>query len=289
MNWKNQNWLILRAVNYYIRCDDAAPEMYDIEIASDRKGFETRNFLARLDARNKLEYFAELSQPVDWPPPLYQRVMGLEDCRLFAWRGEAWCVATVGELSADGVRRMVLARIDGAGSPNPVFADWRMLDAPVTGRHEKNWMPFVDGRELRFIYTTDPSIIADSGGRIERVHPVRFAPCILRGGSQAIAFLNGWVAVAHEVGLNGFRPNYFHRFVWFDRAFKLKKISDCFHFTKPGIEFAAGLSRSTDGTSLIISFGVDDREAKLATIRADEVSGALGVRRPRFRGTESLP
>jgi hypothetical protein len=125
--------------------------MYDIEIASDRKGFETRNFLARLDARNKLEYFAELSQPVDWPPPLYQRVMGLEDCRLFAWRGEAWCVATVGELSADGVRRMVLARIDGAGSPNPVFADWRMLDAPVTGRHEKNWMPFVDGRELRFM------------------------------------------------------------------------------------------------------------------------------------------
>ena len=48
-----------------------------------------------------------------------------------------------------------------------------------------------------------------------------------------------------------------------------------FFFIKKGVEFAAGLAGHPDGKRLLISFGVGDREAWIATVEAGEVRRLL--------------
>ena len=48
-----------------------------------------------------------------------------------------------------------------------------------------------------------------------------------------------------------------------------------FYFTRNGVEFAAGLTRYPDGKGLIISFGVGDGEAWIATVEASDVRRLL--------------
>ena len=99
-----------------------------------------------------------------------------------------------------------------------------------------------------------------------------------RGGSQAIAFAGGRLALVHEVGFSGADNKerlYHHRFVWFDETYALRGVSRPFIFERPGIEFAAGLAWHPDGKRLIISYGVGDGTAWLATVDADDVRAAL--------------
>ena len=68
---------------------------------------------------------------------------------------------------------------------------------------------------------------------------------------------------------------YWHRFVWFDAELALRGVSRRFCLQQPGVEFASGLAWHPDGERLLISFGVRDREAWLATVEADEVRAIL--------------
>jgi hypothetical protein len=163
-----------RYVNYEIKFDDAEPDRLDIEIASDHEGFETRNFLHRLNQDYAPDHRAELVRPADWPRLAYRRVQGLEDCRLFARREALWCAASVRELSPDGLRRMMIARIADPASASPRLCDWRLLDAGPADRDQKNWMPFVDGDQLRFVHTANPTKIVNERGTVVDWHPARF-------------------------------------------------------------------------------------------------------------------
>jgi hypothetical protein len=71
------------------------------------------------------------------------------------------------------------------------------------------------------------------------------------------------------------RPFCHHRFVWFDHALTLRALTRPFFFRRPGVEFAAGLTWHPDGQRLIVSFGIADAEAWLATIVASEVQSCL--------------
>ena len=55
----------------------------------------------------------------------------------------------------------------------------------------------------------------------------------------------------------------------------VSRVSRPFFFNKKGIEFAAGLAWHPDGTRLLISYGVDEAEAWIATVIADEVRAVL--------------
>ena len=93
--------------------------------------------------------------------------------------------------------------------------------------------------------------------------------------SQAIAFDRGWLALVHEVSVQDSKRSYWHRFVWFDAAFTLRGVSQRFCLQQQGVEFASGLARHPDGRRLLISFGIRDREAWLATVEAEEVRAIL--------------
>ena len=155
------------------------------------------------------------------------------------------------------------------------LTDWRVLRPQGPRRHEKNWMPQVVGDRLQFIYVCDPTRVVDEYARTLSEATPAIAAEQFRGGTQVIVFDGGWLALVHEVSERDKRRYYQHRFVWFDSAGRLRRVSRPFYFIKKGVEFAAGLARAPDGKGLLISFGVADGEAWIATVEAGEVRRLL--------------
>lgn len=266
--WGDQIVMIQRTGNWIVTDDGH----YHVPDGSPAR---TRNFLLHLDPRLGISSAVEILPPTDWPKALFRHVLGFEDCRLFAWRGQLWCSSTVRELNPAGWCQQVLARID-CQADQCRLTDWRVLgDAGEPTRHEKNWMPYVASDALRFIYSCDPVRIVDESGRPLLEVPSPIVAEQFRGGSQAIAFDGGWLTLIHEVNFHGNKRTYQHRFVWFDAALALRGVSHRFIFHQQGIEFAAGMAWHPDNTRLLISYGAGDREAWLATVEANDVRRIL--------------
>ncbi len=236
----------------------------------------TRNFLLRLDDDLEIRSTAEILPPADMPQPSYPRVPGFDDLRLFAWRDGLWCCATSHEMTPEGWREQVLARIDERAPEACRLTDWRVLRPQEPRRHEKNWMPQVAGDRLQLIHQCDPTRVLDEQAQtvVEAIPAI--AAEQFGGGSQAIAFDNGSLALIHEMEERDGGRYYRHRFVWFDEANVLRGVSRAFYFHRKGIEFAAGLAWHPDGKRLLVSYGVGDSEAWIATLDAGEVRGVLG-------------
>ena len=257
----------------------------------------TRNFLLRMDATLDVRSAVEILPPEDMPelsspsdqasgdaPPYRWRDGGegraasdpqFEDLRLFLWRDGLWCVGATRELSPEGWYQPVLARIDEREPGSVRLTDWRVLLPDRPRRHEKNWMPQVSGDSLNFIYSCDPTWLVDDQGQpvSETVPPI--AADEFRGGSQAILFDGGWLTVIHEMRLRNGEKHYRHRFVWFDAAIRLRSVGRPFFFAGHGVEFVAGLAWHPDNRRLIITYGVADSEAWIATVDADDVRQVL--------------
>ncbi|MDX8482046.1 glycosyltransferase [Mesorhizobium sp. VK24D] len=244
----------------------------------DDDTIHTRNFLLRLNDELAVVSAKEILPPVDMPEPVYKRVRGFEDMRLFAWNGEVWGSACVREFTPEGWCEQVVARIDESNGCR--LADWRVLRPSGPRVHEKGWMPQVKpaphdagGERLQFIYACDPARTVDErGGTVATTEPA-IAAQRFRGGSQVVGFDDGWLALIHEVQWRAAedRRYYLHRFVWFDETNALRKVSRPFFFNKKGIEFAAGLAWHPDKRRLLISYSVADSESWLATVDAAEV------------------
>lgn len=231
--------MIQRSVNFTLT-DDGRYE------TPDDGPVRTRNFLLRLDRDLNTLSGTEILPPADLPDPAFGLVLGFEDARLFFWADGLWCSSTVRELTREGWCEQVLARIDRqAGEPCRLM-NWRVMVPDGAKQHEKNWMPQVEGATLRFLYSCDPTRVVDEHGRMttETTAPVAAEP--FRGGSQMISFCGGWLALIHEVSLDGNARRYQHRFVWFDTANTLRRVSLPFFFHTNGIEYAAGLAWHPD-------------------------------------------
>src|SRR5579862_983471 len=241
----------------------------------DKEPVRTRNFLLKLDMSLSVQSSREILRPADMPAPIFPLVQGFADARLFTLRHELWCVACVRELTQEGWCEQVLARIDVSLPEVHRLTDWRVLRPQGPQVHEKNWMPRVVGASLQFIRLCDPTRVIDDNARTiaETVPPI--AADRFRGSSQAIPFDDGWLALVHEIAERDKRRFYQHRFVWFDTTNQLRRVSRPFFFIKNGVEFAAGLVSVHDEKGLLISFGVDDNEAWIATVEASEVRRLL--------------
>ena len=88
----------------------------------------------------------------------------------------------------------------------------------------------------------------------------------------------GWLGIVHEAWKSpaSGKRFYQHRFVWFDDDAMPVKISPPFYFTVKDIEFAVGLTENPhDPGTFLISYGVNDREAWLGTISAEDIRSVL--------------
>ena len=250
---------VIRTVNYTISSEGhyLMPE--------GETAIRARNWLAELNIDLKVNSATEILPPENWPsPPAYGEVIGWEDMRLFDCNGLPCVSATVRELYADGMCRQVFASIDGERLTN-----WRVMSPE--GRHEKNWAPIADNR-ASYLYLSDPTRVVHTNRDILADSTPSIAAENFRGGSQLIPLDGGWLGLIHEV------PHfhrYSHRFIWLDADFRLAKVSTQFRFLGThGIEFAAGMAW-LDDERLVISFGVADAEAWLATVSTENVRGIL--------------
>ncbi|MER9658017.1 hypothetical protein NKJ26_32175 [Mesorhizobium sp. M0152] len=273
----DQLLLVQRSVNYTLTEDGQYKTPNEAPI-------HTRNFLLRLSDELAIQSASEILPPVDMPKPAYDRVLGFEDIRLFAWRDALWGVSCVRELTADGWCEQVIARIDDRG-PGPYrLTDWRVLHPAGPKLHEKNWMPRIKpagsdsgGEQLQFIYLCDPTRIVDDHAQTISEKAPAISAEQFRGGTQTIAIDGGWLAMIHESSVRppGGRRDYHHRFVWFDVTDTLRKVSRPFFFDRKGVEFAAGLAWHPDGKRLLISYAIADSESWIASVDAEDVRHVL--------------
>jgi hypothetical protein len=205
-------------------------------------------------------------------------VDGFEDCRLNAINGELRVSATVRNWAGrDGTCRIATATLlPYMGS----MIDATLLDEPVTGRHEKNWMPIV-GTEV-FLYSCweqGRTAFASRNGSAWKIDRRGESPAIARGwrgGSQVVDAGDGrWLALVHEVADDTGGRIYEHRFVLFGDSCDILGWSPAFAFRETrAIEFAAGLARR--GDKLVATFGVRDAEAWMAEMSVAEVLSMIG-------------
>ena len=244
---------------------------------ADGDRIRTINVLATLNHDLAVLSQSAIPQPI-YPTSDYP-VDGFEDCRLNAIAGELVVSATVRNWGGrDGTCRIATATL----LPHAAnLIDPAMIDEPLKGRHEKNWMPITG--TAAFLYSCwDDGRVATvwrDGWKWVIEHHAE-SPAIARGwrgGSQLVDLGDGsWLALVHEVADDTGGRIYEHRFVLFnDEGWRIIGWSPAFAFRETRtIEFAAGLARR--GDQLVATFGVRDAEAWMAEMSLAEVLAMIG-------------
>jgi FkbM family methyltransferase len=203
---------------------------------------------------------------------------GLEDCRLFRWGG-GWRVACgVVDRHPSCVGHIAVATLE-LESEGPRFRDLRIVSEIGSLRWEKNWMPFRDGDDLRFVYSCGPTEVLRFDPARGSVSPTARHPAppiagVLRGGSQGVRVDGGWLFAVHQsADFDEGNRCYLHRWLKLDDGYRLTHLSPPFTLLGEEVEFCAGLAR--DGDRLVASFGVGDREAHLLDLSLPEVLALL--------------
>jgi hypothetical protein len=201
--------------------------------------------------------------PENWPEPKFHPVRGLEDSRLFEWQGAPWTISNVRELNAEGWCEQIISPLNARGRP------WTRI-LPKERKHEKNWMPLVDGDNLYFIYRLGTALKID--GSVFNSYDPGFDASHISGGSQVIEVDGGLLCLVHEARTIPGRSNryYQHRFALMVHGAGIR-LSPPFVFHDKQIEFAAGLAYFPASRQLMASYGVMDREAWVARMDLDEV------------------
>lgn len=267
INHDGKPLILVRTVNYTITSEGQYRiRASDGSIAGDHP-ICTRNFIG-----SGVDGWRELT--VNLPPEVrkFPLVLGFEDTRIFQWRGQLWTLSTVRELTHEGWCEQVLAPLVLQDEQMSYGSTWRQIAPKLDQKsHQKNWMPWVDGDELVFVYRLG-ALVDLQGENIHR-DTLPWDVGHISGGSQVVKVDRHWLAIVHEARQIPGRSNryYQHRFVIWDHHKRVEKISEPFFFFDRQIEFAAGLAYFPDTRQLMMSFGVRDCEAWIATAQADDV------------------
>jgi glycosyltransferase involved in cell wall biosynthesis len=233
---------------------------------------ETRNFLAKLDGDFNVMKLREILW--DRPAPKFDKVIGLEDIRLYRSRGELWFNACVREQASNGTCQQWRGKLVHDIDDKFMFVE---KDGPISGEDsiEKNWMPIQMSGEHAFIYRLDKIMYPDRTEKLIKI-PTSLAVGEIAGSSQALPFRAGYICVVHEaaIGPDGKRT-YWHRFAWLNHELELRRLSLPFVFEAKQIEFCAGLAFHPNGSDFILSYGVRDAEAHFAKVNMEEVAQML--------------
>ncbi len=252
----NELWCVVRAVNYTIK-----GRSYTVN--DPNRIVRTQNYIGRLLSDGE---FIQPRLMLDLDPATRQisGIEGYEDVRLISIEkdGKNLLSGSATVCDRDASRRQI-ARLELSEE-----GDVRRAVVQRTNQlHEKNWMPLPVNGEITWIYSLDPVAILPGP-----CHRSPFALDHLRGGA-AVALGDGYLCVTHEVVESDEGRIYLHRFVSMDQEFKVTAVSKTWIFEHYGIEFCAGIA-CVNG-EVLLSYGIDDREAKIARVDANEVEKIL--------------
>lgn len=246
---------------------------------NDRNGvYRTRNFYLKFDRNFQLlsqqEIIESLTRKKSVPISLVQ---GLEDCRIFQYEDADWFTCTTRDGNMSGVPQIVLCKLEQDGQVSQFIP----LIGPDLNRCEKNWLPFVKDQEIQLVYSSDPVVVFRPNletGVCEKVFSyqpdsdfTRF-----RGSASPIEFDGGYLMLIHEVSFTDDESRvYLHRFVFLNDNMQIQKVSLPFTFTHLGVEFCCGMTWSHDENELVMTIGIEDRQAMLAFLSKEDVRKQL--------------
>lgn len=213
----------------------------------------TRNYICEYDINENIIKDYKLIDTSDFDVEPVWDFVGHEDVRIVKWNGKLYVSGCRRDVKPDGESRMELSEID----PFTGIEISRVrIKAPGDNSSycEKNWVPVLD-KPYHYIKWTNPT-------ELVKVDPIT-GDCesifikdqdqslintnrALRGSSQVIPFSDGYIALMHEVDvmlneLNRKDPQYYMKWVVFDKEFNIIKTSDEFKFLNRSVEFTNGL------------------------------------------------
>ena len=258
----------LRCVNYII--NEHGQYMIGEKGCGDAP-IDTRNFLLTLD--DDLNVVLDREIIWDRPQAKWDMVTGLEDIRLFYRDGNMHFSACVREQSSSGSCMQWTGQLKLDVDAKYMLT---MDDHAISPEHatEKNWMPISGTKE--FLYRLDVVITPEREGAHRRKCTAKVNVGDIAGSSQVIPFRQGYICVVHEA-ITGpdSKRTYWHRFAWLDKDLILRRLSLPFVFLNKQIEFCAGLALHPNKRDFLISYGVRDAEAHLATVTCEEVAAMI--------------
>jgi hypothetical protein len=234
-----------------------------------------RLFLIELDDNCDVRHIQTITERLNERQPSRQPVSGFGAARLVRHQGDWWIAAVARDLSEDTPRHPLLGRLNG-----PWLTE---LCEPRHNLVGTGWIPILDPpgttRDLAFLASLFPTAILrydPAADRLERDAP-RAAPLIARklaAESAAVPCDGGHLCLAREaVALASGEERVVHRWVWFDRAWQLTRLSRPFVVPEQSAGWIPGLAR--DGDTLLVSFGAGAREVWVASIPVSSVMSIL--------------
>jgi predicted GH43/DUF377 family glycosyl hydrolase/tetratricopeptide (TPR) repeat protein len=224
----------------------------------------TTNYLCELDRNtlNVLNYNKIDTSELDVKP--IWEFIGLEDARIAVWDDNFYLTGVRRDTTTNGVGRMELSKII-----NNSEVSRARIQPPTDSYCEKNWMPILD-LPYHYVKWTCPTEVVKvdpvkgTSETVTIVNQDTIFPRDIRGGSQVISYRDMYIAVTHEVDLwknsqGNKDAQYYHRFIVWDKDWKIVYSSDEFKFLNTRIEFSCGLALQEN--DLIITFGYQDTTA----------------------------
>ena len=244
---------------------------------------KTTNYLCILnDDLSVKEYFKIDTSLLD-VDPLWD-FHGLEDARLVSWGDKLYATGVRRDTTTNGEGRMELSKIVKSNKGVKEIARTR-IEPPNNAKSycEKNWMPVLD-MPYHYVKWTNPTEVIKVNIKDGSSETVFLSNSIIpglpdfRGGSQVINWKDFRLCVVHQVNLfnNSLGQKdagYMHRFVVWDKNWKIVKVSDPFSFMTGEIEFCCGAAIYND--DLLISFGFQDNAAYLMKIPGNSIESII--------------
>jgi hypothetical protein len=200
--------------------------------------------------------------------------VGLEDARIFRWNEKLYISGVRRDLDTIGTGRMELCEIE-VREDSVVEVDRFRIPPPNDPNSycEKNWMPILD-RPYHYVKWSNPTEVVKVNLESKASETVSISerinlPRDLRGGSQVIPIGDFYIACTHEVDLFNSEVGrkdavYKHRFIVWDKDFKITHTSDEFNFMDGHVEFCVGMSKY--GDDILMTFGFQDNVAYLLKV-----------------------
>lgn len=274
--------LICRTVNYI---QIGARHFQSLDVFDPYNTIKTRNFLIKYDwEMNKLSQ-QEIVENVPRMKYRSRNIEGLEDCRLAEYNGSTWFTCTTLDTNPSGQPQISLCKLSDDRSQSVIQVESLItLFGPNPNRCEKNWLPFVKDDELHVMYSYDPLIIYKPHldgefaiindqvmtHRIKQQHDFSH----FFGSAAPVELDDGYLILVHENVYENQR-HYLHRFVYLDSDFNIAKLSRPFIFLHKGIEYCCGMTTDHSERQLLLSIGIEDREAYLCSVELDTVRSML--------------
>jgi glycosyltransferase involved in cell wall biosynthesis len=274
--------VVVRCVNY-LQNHGSLQRSIDPEVDNGSWDIKTRNFFLKFDNDFHLITQHELVDEISFAfnhLPL-SRIVGNEDVRLFKYGNAFWFTATKSDLNKYHVPQMGLFRLSNCLFDDAVTVDYFVpLKGPIPERCEKNWMPFIRENDLYVIYSYDPYVIYKVDSRtgnliLERSQNQKHDFSHLRGSAPPIPFADGYLMLVHEVSFDGKKRVYLHRFLALDKDYNMASLSRPFFYDHIGVEYCCGMTLDHVEENLIMTIGIEDREAFFAIADVNTVKEML--------------